>query len=218
VSGAAAVSPIRAVLWDFGGVILSSPFEAFAHYEQRNGLPAGAIRHINSTNHHDNAWALLERNEVTFEQFCDLFEAEGAELGYPVDAREVLGLLSGDVRPEMVEAVRLCKQRCKTALLTNNFVSDQQRPDVAEILALFDVIVESSKVGVRKPSPAFYQLACDALGIEPHEAVFLDDLGINLKPAKELGMQTIKVVDPADALQELEAVVGFPVRAGQSAP
>jgi len=206
-------APIKAVLWDFGGVILSSPFEAFAHYEQRNGLPEGAIRQINATNHHDNAWALLERNEVTFDQFCDLFEEEGRALGYQVDAREVIALLSGDVRPEMVEAVRRCKERCKTALLTNNFVTGEQRPDVAEILALFDVIVESSKVGVRKPTPEFYRMACDALGIEPHEAVFLDDLGINLKPAKEMGMQTIKVVDPADALAQLEAVVGFPVRA-----
>jgi putative hydrolase of the HAD superfamily len=203
---------IRAVLWDFGGVILSSPFEAFAHYEAEHGLPAGAIRHINSTNHHDNAWALLERNEVGFDEFCERFEAEGLALGYKVNARDVIALLSGEVRPEMVTAVRRCRERCKTALLTNNFVTGEQRPDVAEILALFDVIIESSKVGVRKPSPAFYRMACDALGIEPDEAVFLDDLGINLKPAREMGMHTIKVVDPADALAQLEAAVGFPVR------
>lgn len=204
---------IRAVLWDFGGVILSSPFEAFAHYEQKNGLPEGFLRRVNSTNPHNNAWAKLERNEVAFEEFCALFESEALSLGHQVDAAEVIGLLAGEVRPEMVEAVRRCRERCKTALLTNNFIAPEGGRDLAEVLALFDIIIESSKAGVRKPDPRFYRMACDALGIEPHEAVFLDDLGINLKPAREMGMQTIKVVDPADALDQLEAVVGFPVRA-----
>ena len=205
-------STVRAVLWDFGGVILSSPFEAFTHYEQRNGLPDGFLRRVNSTNPHDNAWAKLERNEVPFDDFCALFEAEALDLGHKVDAREVISLLAGEVRPEMVEAVRRCKERCKTGLLTNNFIAPEGGMGLDEVLALFDVIVESSKAGVRKPDPRFYRMACDSLGIEPHEAVFLDDLGINLKPAKEMGMHTIKVVDPAVALEELEAVVGFPVR------
>jgi putative hydrolase of the HAD superfamily len=201
------------VLWDFGGVILSSPFEAFAHYEQQHGLPDGFLRTVNSTNPHDNAWAKLERSEVPFEEFCSLFEAEALALGHQVDARVVLGLLSGEVRPEMVEAVRRCREHCKTALLTNNFIAPEGGIGLDDVLSLFDVIIESSKAGVRKPDPRFYRMACDALGIEPHEAVFLDDLGINLKPAREMGMHTIKVVDPADALAELEAVVGFPVRA-----
>ena len=203
---------IRAVLWDFGGVILSSPFEAFAHYEQRNGLPPDFIRGLNAQNPHDNAWALLERNAVPFDEFCDLFEAEAVAAGHKLDAREVIALLAGEVRPEMVEAVRRCREHCKTALLTNNFIAPEGGIGLDEVLALFDVIIESSKAGVRKPDPRFYQLACDSLGIEPHEAVFLDDLGINLKPAREMGMHTIKVVDPADALRELEAVVGFPVQ------
>jgi putative hydrolase of the HAD superfamily len=203
---------IRAVLWDFGGVILSSPFEAFTHYEIEHGLPAGFLRRVNATNPHDNAWAQLERNAVSFQQFCALFEAEALALGHAVDAATVLGLLAGEVRPEMVEAVRRCREHCKTALLTNNFVAPEGGVELHDVLALFDVIIESSKAGVRKPDPRFYRMACDALGIEPHEAVFLDDLGINLKPAREMGMHTIKVVDPADALDELEAVVGFPVR------
>ena len=207
-------SAVKAVLWDFGGVILSSPFEAFAHYEAENGLPPGTIRHINSLNHHENAWALLERNAVGFEEFCSLFEAEARALGHEVDAAKILGLLAGEVRPEMVEAVRRCKERCKTALLTNNFIAPEGGMGLDDVLSLFDVIIESSKAGVRKPDPRFYELACEALGIEPHEAVFLDDLGINLKPARAMGMQTIKVVDPAVALDELEAVVGFPLRAG----
>jgi len=203
---------IRAVLWDFGGVILSSPFEAFAHYEERNGLPAGFIRRLNATNPDDNAWAKLERSAVSFDEFCALFEAEAEEAGHAVDAREILSLLAGEVRPEMVEAVRRCREHCKTALLTNNFIAPEGGIGLDEVLSLFDVIIESSKAGVRKPDPRFYELACDALGIEPNEAVFLDDLGINLKPARAMGMQTIKVVDPADALEELERIVGFPVR------
>lgn len=203
---------IKAVLWDFGGVILSSPFEAFAHYEASNGLPEGFIRRLNATNPHDNAWALLERNAVGFDEFCELFEAEARAEGHEVDARKVIALLAGEVRPEMVEAVRRCKERCKTALLTNNFVAPDGGVGLEEVLALFDAIIESSKVGVRKPEPRFYEMACEILAIEPHEAVFLDDLGINLKPAKEMGMHTIKVVDPAVALDELERVVGFPVR------
>lgn len=206
------MSDIRAVLWDFGGVILSSPFEAFAHYEQRNGLPPDFIRGLNAQNPHDNAWALLERNAVPFEEFCELFEAEAAAAGHTIDARQVIALLAGEVRPEMVEAVRRCREHCKTALLTNNFIAPEGGMGLDDVLALFDVIIESSKAGVRKPDPRFYELACESLGIEPHEAVFLDDLGINLKPAREMGMHTIKVVDPADALAQLEDVVGFPVR------
>jgi putative hydrolase of the HAD superfamily len=204
------VSAVRAVFWDFGGVILESPFAAFADYERVQGLPEGFLRALNATNPQTNAWARLERSEVSVAEFCDLFEAEAVSAGHRVGAREVLALLSGKVRPEMVEAVRRCHERLTTALLTNNFVGfDAPRPDLAVILELFDAIVESSKVGVRKPDPAFYDLACKLVGIEPAEAVFLDDLGVNLKPARAMGMRTIKVTDPAAALAELEAVVGF---------
>lgn len=123
----------------------------------------------------------------------------------------VLELLVGDVRPEMVEAVRRCSERLKTGLLTNNFAAMDAGGEIGEILAMFDVIVESSRVGTRKPDPAFYELACELLDIEPAEAVFLDDLGINLKPARAMGMATIKVEDPAVAIAELEEIVGFPL-------
>ncbi|QGG94801.1 HAD-IA family hydrolase [Actinomarinicola tropica] len=213
---------IRAALFDFGGVILSSPFEAFDRYERENGLPEGLIRTLNATNPDDNAWAKLERSQVDLGQFAELFEAEARAVGYEVDGRAVLGLLGGTVRPEMVEALRRCKERLLTGLLTNNFVSGAARDaaedptgrtaQIAEIMGMFDAIVESSKVGVRKPDPRFYEMACEMLGIEPSEAVFLDDLGINLKPARALGMTTIKVVDPDAAIRELEAAVGFPLR------
>jgi putative hydrolase of the HAD superfamily len=210
------VSEIRAALFDFGGVILTSPFEAFVRYERENDLPEGFIRRLNATNPDDNAWAKLERSEVDLAGFCDLFEAEARTAGHELVGQDVIGLLSGDLRPEMVEAVRRCSQRLVTGLLTNNFVIGEGHVDreseMADVLSMFDAIIESSKVGVRKPDPAFYELACEQLGIEPTEAVFLDDLGINLKPARALGMTTIKVVDPAVAITELESVVGFPLR------
>jgi putative hydrolase of the HAD superfamily len=210
---------IKAVLWDFGGVILSSPFDAFERYEEVNGLPAGFIRSLNATNPDTNAWARLERSEVDFDEFCRLFEDEAEGAGHRIDARQVMALLAGEIRPQMVEALRRCRQHgLRTACLTNNFVGfpAEEREERAgghgEVLDLFDVIVESSKAGVRKPDPRFYELACEQLGIEPKEAVFLDDLGVNLKPARAMGMTTIKVGDPDRALDELEAVVGFSVR------
>ena len=210
---------IRAVLWDFGGVILTSPFDAFTRYEQEHGLPDGFIRSINATNADTNAWARLERNEVDFDQFCTLFEEEALTAGHKVDARAVISLLAGEIRPEMVEALRRCREAgLKTACLTNNFTSFDDFPAEAraagrdDVLALFDVIVESSKVGVRKPDPRFYEMACELLDVKPTETVFLDDLGVNLKPARAMGITTIKVEDPAVALDELEAVVGFPLR------
>ena len=206
---------IKAVLFDVGGVLTTSPFESFARYEREQGLPDGFIRKLNSTNPDTNAWAQLERNTVDFNEFCDLFEAEARAAGGELKAIEVMQCLSGDVRPEMIEAVRRCHERLKTGMLTNNVRAENEdaggRLD-GLLLPLFDVVIESSKAGVRKPDPRFYEMACEQLAIEPPEAVFLDDLGINLKPARAMGMTTIKVVDPDKALAELEAAVGFPVR------
>jgi len=206
---------IRAVFWDFGGVITTSPFESFARYERDNGLPPGFIRSLNAANHHENAWAKLERSEVGFDDFCALYEAEAAAAGHTLDARAVLACLSGDVRPAMVRALRLIKASgLKQACLTNNFVGATVEDAKARtpVLDLFDVIIESSKIGVRKPEPAFYRIACAKLAIEPAEAVMLDDLGVNLKPARELGMKTIKVVEERRALEELEAMLGLRLR------
>jgi putative hydrolase of the HAD superfamily len=210
--------PVRAVIFDFGGVILTSPFEAFARYETANGLPDGFLRRLNATNPDTNAWARLERSEVDLAGFAELFEAEALAAGHRVDGRAVLSLLSGELRPAMVEALRRCHDRLKTALLTNNFVAvdpdrDGSRPagPMGEVLGHFDVIVESSRTGLRKPDPAIYRVVCDELSVQPDEAVFLDDLGVNLKPARALGMTTIKVTDPDEAIAALERVVGFPL-------
>jgi putative hydrolase of the HAD superfamily len=207
---------IRAVLWDFGGVITTSPFEAFARYEREHELPPDFIRGLNADNHHENAWAKFERSQVPFDEFCELYEAEASTAGHTIDARAVIACLSGDVRPEMTQALRIIKEHgLLQACLTNNFFRFDDAPTTvarSPILDLFDVVVESSVIGVRKPEPEFYRIACSSLGIEPPEAVMLDDLGVNLKPAREMGMRTIKVLDAKEALDELSQILGFTVR------
>ena len=205
---------IEVVLFDFGGVLLTSPFDAFAAYEAEVDLPQGTVRRINSTNPDDNAWARFERRQVDAEQFGRLFEAEAAAQGYIVDAARILEGLHGTLRPTMVEALRRCSDRLRTGMLTNNITPIDSQPfsdAVLEVVGLFDEVIQSSVEGCRKPEPRIYEIACERLGVEPVACVFLDDLGINLKPARSMGMTTIKVVDPEEAIGELEAVVGFPL-------
>jgi len=210
-----------AVLWDFGGVILSSPFEAFNRYEGEAGLPRDFIRSLNARNPDSNAWAKMERSEVSLDGFVALFEEEARQQGYTLDGWRILQALSGDIRPQMVEALRRCKAAFRVACITNNMKSGEgpgmaRSPEkaqaVAEIMALFEHVVESSKLGLRKPDPLIYQHACDLLGVPPERCVYLDDLGINLKPARALVMRTIKVGDPDAAIDELQAMVGIPLR------
>jgi len=209
-----------AVFWDFGGVILSSPFDAFNEYERTNGLPIDFIRTVNSRNPDTNAWALIERREVDAAGFDQLFADESEVLGHRVPGRDVLGMLHGSVRPEMVTALdRVIAAGFVTACLTNNVSSDRSadtsddhaRPEVDAVMARFDHVIESSKVGCRKPEPKFYEIACTAAGVEPGQVVFLDDLGINLKPARAMGMTTIKVLSAAQAIDDLEAVLSIPL-------
>jgi putative hydrolase of the HAD superfamily len=207
---------ISAVLWDFGGVLLTSPFEAFARYEEEAGLPAGFIRRLNATNPDDNAWARLERGDLDRDGFASQFENEARELGGEVSGHRVLDLLAGEVRPVMVTALVRCRAAgLRNACLTNNFDAwdatdaPARRAELSELMALFDVVVESSKAGVRKPEPRFYEIACELLAVEPTACVFLDDLGVNLKPARAMGMTTIKVGDPAMALADLQSVLGI---------
>ena len=202
-------SSFRAVFWDFGGVILSSPFDAFLQYEAQKGLPEGFLRKVNATNPDTNAWALLERNEVSPRDFNELFLAESTTLGHPVPGSDVLQLLAGEIRPKMVQALDTVKAAgYRMACLTNNVVggdgaSQERREAVAGVMSRFDAVIESSKVGCRKPETRFYEIACETLQVSPHECVFLDDLGVNLKPAAAMGMHTIKVINPDDALVAL---------------
>ncbi|MEY4366411.1 MAG: hypothetical protein RLZZ305_1755 [Actinomycetota bacterium] len=206
---------IRAVLWDFGGVILSSPFEAFNTYEDSRGLPRDTIRRVNATNPDSNAWALLERSEIAPAEFDSLFARESELLGHRIPGADVLALLSGDIRPAMVAALdAVIDAGYLTACLTNNVVSreaptDDRAAAVRAVMDRFHHVVESSKVGCRKPEPRFYEIACGLLGVSPAECVFLDDLGINLKPAAAMGMRTVKVGEPGAAIAELSAILGI---------
>ena len=207
---------IQAVLWDFGGVLTTSPFDAFNAFEAERGIPRDFIRGINATNPEHNAWARLESSTITVAQFDGEFEVESRAAGHPIRGQAVIELLSGDLRPRMVDVLIACKARYKIACLTNNVKSgtgpgmarDSERAQRMErVMALFDLVLESSKEGIRKPNPEFYLRACERLRIKPTQAVFLDDLGINLKPAKELGMTTIKVMTEDQAIAELGDVL-----------
>lgn len=211
---------LRAVFFDFGGVILSSPFEAFNHYEAANGLSHNFIRSVNTVNHHENAWAKLERSDISPAQFDQLFADESEALGHRIPGADILALLHGEIRPEMVRALDVIKQSgLVLACLTNNVLTEQavatdpaereRQDEMRAVLARFDAVIESSKVGVRKPEPRFYEIACETVNVQPDECVFLDDLGINLKPAAAMGMLTIKVAGAEQALTELSGVLGF---------
>lgn len=209
---------IEAVIWDFGGVLTTSPFEAFARFEKERGLPLDIIRRTNAANHFENAWAKFERAEVDLATFDGLFAAESLALGAEVRGRDVVPLLSGDPRPEMVEALRRVKRHFKTGCITNNLPANAIGSSggralyVAETMALFDHVIESAKIGLRKPDPRIYRMMAEALGVDPNNCVYLDDLGVNLKPAREMGMTTIKVIDGPQAIAELETATGLTLR------
>jgi putative hydrolase of the HAD superfamily len=206
---------IEAVIWDFGGVLTTSPFEAFARFERERGLPADIIRRTNAANHLENAWAKFERGEVDLEAFDELFAAESLALGAPVRGKDVLPLLAGDLRPEMVEALKRINGTFKTGCITNNLPANAigsaagRTLYVAEVMTLFDHVIESAKIGLRKPDPRIYEMMVQALKVDPKNCVYLDDLGINLKPARAMGMITIKVTSGPQALAELEAATGL---------
>ena len=208
---------IEAVIWDFGGVFTTSPFEAFARYERENDIPVGVIRKINSTNHENNAWAMFERSDIDFAGFDAAFAAEAMVLGYRIPGRDVVALLAGEFRPEMIEALRRIKTRFKTGCITNNMPADAAGGGTAahrsiyarEIMEMFDVVIESSKIGIRKPDPRIYTMMCEKLGVKPDACVYIDDLGGNLKPARAMGMTTIKVESGPQAIAELEAATGM---------
>jgi len=209
---------IEAVIWDFGGVLTTSPFEAFARFESDRGLPADIIRRTNASNHWENAWAKFERAEIDIDTFDHLFAAESLALGAEVRGKYVLPLLSGDLRPEMVEALRRVKAKFKAGCITNNLPANSigstggRSLYVAEVMALFDHVIESAKIGLRKPDPRIYRMMVEALNVDPKNCVYLDDLGVNLKPARELGMTTIKVLNASQAVDELESVTGLSLR------
>ena len=207
----------RAVIFDFGGVVTSSPFEAFNRMEAARGLPADFVRRVNATNPDDNAWARFERSELTADAFDTAFAAEARAAGHDVSGADVIACLSGDIRPRMVAAIDwLNDHGFVTACITNNVPAGQgagmagtpeRAAAIADVMARFAHIIESSKVGVRKPDPRIYRMMGDALALPLDACVYLDDLGINCKPAATLGMHAIKVMNEAQALADLAAVL-----------
>jgi putative hydrolase of the HAD superfamily len=204
----------QAVIWDFGGVFTSSPFEAFARYERERGLPENLIRQINSANPLENAWARFERSELDLAAFDVEFAKEARALGHDVPGKDIIALLAGDFRPDVIEALRRIKRAgYKTGCITNNVPSNQTGSGdgrslyAREIMEMFDHVIESSKIGIRKPNPRIYEIMCETLGVVPEACIYLDDLGMNLKPAKAMGMATIKVATGPQAIVELEKLL-----------
>ncbi|HTF35626.1 MAG TPA: HAD family phosphatase [Myxococcota bacterium] len=200
----------RAVLFDLGGVVLGSPLHVIAGYERERGIPAGFVNRVVVSSGPSGAWSRLERGELSLEEFHSAFDAECAAAGQPIDARTLMELvhMASEPRPPMLEAIRRIRARgLSTGAITNNWVSEAE--GTRALRPNFDAFVESCVTGMRKPDPRIYRIACEGLGIDPPQAVFLDDIGANLKPARALGMTTIKVDDPEVALRELEGVLGF---------
>ena len=198
-------------------MLIDAPFDAFGELERRAGVSPGTIRAINARNPDDNAWARVERGELDADGFVALFEQEAAALGAPLPARDVLGIVTGAssarhvARPVMLQLLTdLRAHGLKLALITNNIRPLRESADADWVFDTFDVVVESSLVGTRKPEPAIYRLALDPLGVSPDRAVMLDDLGINLKPARALGMATIKVLDAEQGAADLHQLLGWP--------
>jgi len=204
---------IRAVIFDLGGVVIGSPLHAIAAYEHELGLATNAVNHAVVRSGPMGAWSRLGRGEFGLEEFYPLFEADCRALDVAIDAREMMRRVAEIAvpRPAMLEAIRKLRAGgLRVAALTNNWITEDQ--GTGALRAFFDVFVESIAVGLRKPDPRIYQLVCRELDVEPAEAVFLDDIGSNLKTARALGMTTIKVDEPDAALAELERVAGLPLR------
>lgn len=218
------MTPFGAVIFDFGGVFTTSPVENFAAFEAARGLPTRFIGGVIKRNHDSNAWARYERAEIGLADFDRLFAEETRDAGYEIAGADLVALLSLKLQPSMIEALaRIKSAGFKTGCITNNLpglnatamlASGEDHERAAEIFSAFDHVIESSRAGVRKPEPRIYAMMCEALKVAPQACVFLDDLGINLKPAQAMGMRTIKVPfgDPASAIEELMALLGISPR------
>jgi len=207
----------RAVVFDLGGVVLGSPLQAIADYERELGIPENFVNRVVADTAPDGGWARLERGELGLEEFYTAFEADCRSAGHEISAREMMARMARATRPRsaMLGAIRRIRGNgLRVAALTNNWVteeSDGEAPGHQDLRELFDVFIESSVEGLRKPDPRIYELTCARLGVTPRQSVFLDDIGRNLKPARAIGFTTIRVATPEDALEELEAILGFSI-------
>jgi putative hydrolase of the HAD superfamily len=203
----------RAVLFDIGGVVVGSPLDAIARYEREQGIPAGFINRVVLSSGPEGAWSRLERGELRLDAFYAAFDRDCESAGCRISAEALMGRVAVSTvpRPAMIAAIARIRARgLLAAAVTNNWITEDEGTGV--LRAHFDAFIESAVTGVRKPDPRIFEIACAELGIEPPEAVLLDDIGANLKTARAMGMTTIKVVDPDAALAELEGVLGFALR------
>lgn len=212
---------IKAVIFDFGGVFTSSPVENFARFERENSLPEKLIGGVIKANHHTNAWARYERAEIDLDEFDGLFADETRQAGFEISGRTLVSLLSLRFHEPMIEALARVKAAgFKAGCITNNLPNldsaamieaHDEKAKVEGIFANFDHVIESSKAGIRKPEPRIYEMMHEALGLPACECAFIDDLGINLKPARAMGMTTIKAPlhDVRPAIHELQALLGI---------
>jgi putative hydrolase of the HAD superfamily len=203
---------MKGVLFDLGGVVLDSPLHAIARFERDHGIPPGFVNRVVVETGPRGAWSRLERGELDLEGFFAAFSRDCESAGHALSARRLMERIgeSSQPRPRMLAAVRRIRERdLRVGALTNNWGGEE---DATRVLREhFDVFIESSVLGLRKPDPRIYEHASRALGVAPDQTVFLDDIGLNLKPARALGMTTIKVSEPEAALAELEAILGFPL-------
>ncbi len=204
----------RAVIFDLGGVVLDSPLHAIARFERETGMPAGFVNRVVVSTGPGGAWSRLERGELRVEDWIPAFERDCAEAGQKLSAARMMEAIRGasEPRPRMIAAIRAIRAHgLRVGALTNNWVADEPSENRLgqELRELFDAFVESSLVGLRKPDPRIYEHACRELGVPPAASIFLDDIGANLKAARALGMHTIKVDTPEQALDELESALGF---------
>jgi putative hydrolase of the HAD superfamily len=206
---------IKTIIFDFGGVITNSPIEGFKLLEEKHGYDKGLITNINMNNPNDNAWAKSERGEIDIHTFLEEFEKEALEIGQKIDAREILQQLYGSMRENIINKIKLLSnsKKYKLICLTNVlkgvdiFTPKERVIAVSHVMRYFDKIYESYKLNMRKPETRIYQYILNEMNIKPQETVFLDDLGMNLKPARQLGINTIKVVNPKDAINELDQLL-----------
>lgn len=220
-----------AVIFDLGGVVLGSPLHAINRYELHLGLEKNAINRVAAETAPDGAWSRLERGELSMDAFYAAFEVDCARSGYTISARTMFEWMAEESlpRPAMLTAIRTIRARgLRVAALTNNWANATDEPDAPdtaepsdgtrELRLHFDAFIESSVEGMRKPDPRIYELACSRLDVEPVRTVFLDDIGANLKPARALGLTTIKVDEPVSALAALASTLGFQLEAAAERP
>lgn len=208
------MSTFKAVIFDLGGVVFSSPMQAFSKLEQQHGLEKNFLNRMIVRNGNESAWSKLERGLLSLDaQFYKTFDEEITQAGAQDFSSEALMKevsQSMGVNQCMLDAIQnLRNANYKVAALTNNWIESKGREGFGEsIKKHFDIFVESAIEGIQKPDPAIYLRTLKRLEVKATESVFLDDIGRNLKSAQSLGIHTIKVTNAMDAVKELEKVLG----------